>query len=32
MTVLDLEWDPDVHPDMWKSSTSSARTDLKLDP
>ena len=31
-TVLDLEWGPDVHPDMWKSKTSSAGTDLKLDP
>ena len=30
MTVLDLEWGPDIHPEMWKSSTSSAKTDLKL--
>ena len=31
MTVLDLEWGPDVHPENWKSLTSSAGTDLKLD-
>ena len=30
-TILDLEWGPDVHPEMWKSSTSSAGTDLRLD-
>ena len=30
-TVLDLEWGPDVHPEMWKLLTSSAGTDLKLD-
>ena len=28
-TVEDLEWGPDVHPEMWKSSTSSAGTDAK---
>ena len=28
---MDLEWGPDVHPEMWKSSTSSAGTDLRLD-
>ena len=32
MTVLDLEWNPDMRPEMRKSSTSSAGTDLKLDP
>ena len=31
MTVLDLEWGPDVHPEMSKSSTSSVGTDLRLD-
>ena len=30
-TVLDLEWGPDVHPEMWKSSTLSAEIDLRLD-
>ena len=30
-TVEDLEWGPDVHPEMWKSLTSSAGTDLRLD-
>ena len=30
-TVLDLEWGPNVHPEMWKSSTSTAGTDLTLD-
>ena len=30
-TLLDLEWGPDVHPEMWKSKTSSAGIDLKLD-
>ena len=28
---LSWTWDPDMHPEMWKSSTSSSRTDLKLD-
>ena len=32
MTVLDLEWGPDMHPEMWKSKTLSTGTDLKLDP
>ena len=31
MTVLDLEWGPDVHPEMWKSKVSCAGIDLKLD-
>ena len=30
-TVLDLQWGNGVHPEMWKSSTSSSGTDLKLD-
>ena len=29
--VEDLELGPDMHPEMWKSSTSSAGTDLRLD-
>ena len=24
-------WGPDMHPEMWKSSTISAGTDLRLD-
>ena len=31
MTVLDLEQNPVVHPRNWKSLSSSAGTDLKLD-